>query len=284
LLEFGSLFHIPGRPAGVFPKETKYWFDNVLISVVSIADGAAVDAAVAWGLRQGRRNLQLIVFSLLKVILAEVLATVGPGDPEKLTVRVCKPLDIPPRREDGSSPVVHPADGRVLQGDAAIQARLSRTNLYPGLAALINFFDAADRRRSAVKSNGTLPTELYCRIIDYVDHDTWRACSVVSPGFRSYCLFKHRINDEWSILSSSVPRSNTPFLSVNMEETDTGDVMVMDEEEYLESCMSLPTLNWMPVVGEEPRALMVDVLLRYQEVEVVRFGDGTKCDYVECEE
>jgi hypothetical protein len=41
-----------------------------------------------------------------------------------------------------------------------------------GLAALVNFFDVAARRRAALKSTDLLPPEVYTRILDFVDYNT----------------------------------------------------------------------------------------------------------------
>jgi hypothetical protein len=266
LLEFGSLFHRPGQPAGASPPGTMYWLDDVLINLVLVPDGKAVTAAVAWGLQQGRNNFQLVVMSLSKVVLAEASTAPDANNTAETFVRVSHPLTLGPLSKEECISMGHPElapDHRYLS-----QQERSRTQLYPGFAALITFFDVAGQRRSAAKSACILPNELHCRILDYVDYETWRSCSVVSPAFRAYCLLKYRIDDQLRIAPGFSPRpgNTNPLYSFAVERTDgTGTAVQLVERKRDWKCHGLPAHNWMPIVGAEPRALMVDVQLEFED-------------------
>jgi hypothetical protein len=281
LFEFGSLFHRPGHARGVSPAETKYWLDGVLISLVLVVDGAAVTAAVTWGIQQDRSNFQLVVMSLFEVVLAEVSTPLVEGRATAQFVKVSRPLKLSQLREDeclSTDPrnrqaldemgenAYYAAFWRVFR-DQADRAEMHR---YPGFSALVNFFDVAQRRLSATKSNGVLPNEMYWRILDHTDFETWRTCSVVSPAFRSHCLLKHRIDVQWRILPipAPTPSSLEEMLSMRIESMHTEKTLPLVEIENkstVASCFALSQYNWMPIIGMEPRALMVNVSLNFGE-------------------
>jgi hypothetical protein len=270
LLEFGSLFHRPGQPAGASPPDTMYWLDGVLISLVLVPDGKAVTAAVAWGLRQGRNNFQLVVMSLSKAVLAEVSTAPDANNTTGPFVKVSSPLTLGPLSNEECTNMGHPelAPNPLYMGRHLSQQERSRAPLYPGFAALITFFDVAGQRRAAAKSACILPTELHCRILDYVDYETWRSCSIVSPAFRAYCLLKYRIDDQLRIAPGFSPRpgNTNPLYSFAVERTDgTGTAVQLVERKRDWKCHGLPAHNWMPIVGAEPRALMVDVQLEFED-------------------
>lgn len=268
LLEFGSLFHRPGQAPGASPAETMYWLDDILISLVLVPDGIAVTAAVAWGLQQGRNNFQLVVLSLSEAILAEVSTAPGANNTAEPFVKVSRPLKLGPLSKEECIKMGHPEIAAAGFWYLCLQDR-SKTQLYPGFAALITFFDIAGRRRSAAKSRCILPTELHCRILDFVDYATWSACVTVSPAFRAYCLLKYRIDDQWRIAPGSGPRpdSTKPFFSFVAEKIQDGTntAVQLVERDSGGVCHGLSPHNWMPIVGAEPRALMVDVLLEFEE-------------------
>ncbi|KAK4156574.1 hypothetical protein C8A00DRAFT_30540 [Chaetomidium leptoderma] len=274
LFEFGSLFHRRGQPSGVSPTETMYWFDDVLISLVLVVDGGAVTAAVAWGLEQGRSNFQLIVMSLFEVVLGEVSTKSDQNSAKDPFVKISDPLQLSPLREEEcmSTPRECPdpvkkdiEEHRATCSHFALQQdNRSKTHFYPGFASLIKFLDVAARRCSAVKSTGMLPAEMYCKILDHVDYPTWRTCLTVSPAFRSYCLLKCRIDDRWRIVPGPA-RYDTPFFSFDVEDRHTMQTIPLKETKYQRGDHGNPVFNWMPIVGAEPRALMVNVVLDYQE-------------------
>jgi hypothetical protein len=277
LFEFGSLFHRPGQRPGVSPEEPMYWFDGVLISLVLVVDGAAVTAAVVWGLQE-RSDFQLVVMSLYEVVLAEVSTPSNADGGGAPFVKVSHPLALSGLREDECLST-HPLERQPLNEAgtnnyrAGMFATHTKTHHYAGLAGLVNFFAVSQQRLAAAKSNGVLPPEIYWRILDHVDFETWKSCSTVSPAFRSYCLLKPRINDQWRLLPDSIAKpdranflSSFKFAPENMHTGKTVQLVDWKTKPTTHTCRGLPEYNWMPVIGSDPRALMVLAVLRFDEV------------------
>ncbi|KAK9234066.1 hypothetical protein V1525DRAFT_84427 [Lipomyces kononenkoae] len=179
LLEFGSMSHRPGEPPGVSTTDTMYWLEDVLVSPTLVVDGEAITKAVTWGIEHGRTNFQAVVLSLFNVAFAEVsFNDDGPF------VKVSKAVNLSPLRADycvSTHPRQRPElkPGMKIQrqtGELIMQTNCTRTvrnlrNRFPGLAALVNFFDVAASRRASSKP-GFLPPEIYYQILDFVDYDT----------------------------------------------------------------------------------------------------------------
>jgi hypothetical protein len=63
----------------------------------------------------------------------------------------------------------------------------------------------------------------------------------------------------------SPTKQHQTFLSIAVEKIDgTGTAVQLVEKENSWGCHRV-VWNWMPIVGAEPRALMVDVLLEFEE-------------------
>ncbi|KAI1120303.1 hypothetical protein F5Y10DRAFT_290016 [Nemania abortiva] len=294
LLEFGSMSHRPGDAPGVSPAETMYWLGDVLVSLTLRNDGGAVTKAVSWGLDQGRENFQIVVLSLFQVTLAEVSRGKDKGN-EPL-VRVSNPIDLSPLRQDYCMST-HPRErpelkdgmgqryqtGRILgqtlcAGLACTGAVRRLQSDFPGLAALVNFFDVAADRRVASKSAGILPNELYDQILEYVDYNTWRTCASVSTAFRYSCFRKYRIDDKTRIIAGPFVRLQRhfdyadPLLSFEFEHMQTGQVLPVIERPKL---TLRKELNWMPLIGSDRKAVMLDVFLQFEPaVDIPVENDG----------
>lgn len=210
LLEFGSLSHRPGEPPGASPTETIYWLEGVLVSLALVIDGEAITKAVTWGIEQGRANFQIVDLSLFEAAFAEVSL----GDDVEPFVEVSGAVDLSPLRADycvSTHPRMRPElkpgmKIRHRRGELIMQSNCTGTRRrlrgqFPGLAALVNFFEVAASRRAASKSAGILPPELYDRILDFVDYDTWKTCLLVSTVVRSWCLRKYRLDDRMRIVA-----------------------------------------------------------------------------------
>ena len=280
LLNFGSMSHRPGEPPGTSPAETMYWLEDVLISLVLVIDGEAVTNAATWGLEQGRTNFQMVIMSLFTVAFAEVSFSRSMSSP---FIKVSKGLGLSPLRpryctsthprerpewKDGTVCRAH--RGERLMGSGGILTPGGLRHRFPGLAALVNFFDVAASRRAASRSRGIFPAEVYDRIMDFVDYDTWKTCSVVSHELRVSCISKYRLDHRMRIVAGPFKRlreyhRKEPRLSFNFENMETGKTCPM--EEYLYS--RTPECNWMPVIGRDRRALMVDVFIGFEPAEDV---------------
>ncbi|KAL4860601.1 hypothetical protein BDV12DRAFT_209053 [Aspergillus spectabilis] len=274
LLEFGSPSHRPGEPPGASPTETIYWFEDVLVSLVLVIDGEAIMKAVTWGIEQGRANFQIIVLSLFKVAFAEVSFS----DDAEPFVKVSGAVDLSPLRADycvSTHPCMRPElkpgmKIRHQHGELIMQSNCTGTrqrlqSQFPGLAALVNFFEVAASRRAASKSASILPPELYDRILDFVDYNTWKICLLVSTVVRSLCLRKYRLDDRMRIVAGPFVRlqkyHKERLASFNFENMQSGEILPMMRvphsiwtEEY----------NWMPVIGSDRRALMLDISIQFE--------------------
>ncbi|OJJ66061.1 hypothetical protein ASPBRDRAFT_201316 [Aspergillus brasiliensis CBS 101740] len=286
LMEFGSLSHKPGEPPGVSPAETIYWFEDVLISLTLVVDGAAIDKAVHWGLQQGRANFQIAILSLFRVCFAEVTSDKD-GVPfveishalrfSYLHEEYC--MSTHPRKRPEAKPgmkIRRRYGERVLSSNCTGTIDKLGSN-FPGLAAMVNFFEVAANRRAASKSEGTLPPELYDRILDFVDYDTWRTCLHVSTAIRANCLRKYRLDERTRIVAGPFVRwesdSTRPRMSFDFENMETGTIVPLKWFPYLVKSIEY---NWMPVIGRDRKAIMVDVCVQYEPAEDEPVEEGKK--------
>ncbi|KAM0424958.1 hypothetical protein ACHAPT_009759 [Fusarium lateritium] len=286
LLEFGSMCHRPGEAAGVSPSETTYWLEGVLVSLVPVIDDEAIGEAVAWGIEQGHDSFQVAVLSLFEVVLAEVSCLGTTGDP---FITYTEPVNLSPLDPDycmSTHPRERPERKPGMEVQKVWGELLMRSNctgtmtriraLFPGLCALVNFFHVASSRRAAAKSADVFPPEIYSRILDFVDHDTWKSCCVVSPTFRHLALSEYRLDDTRGIASGPFVRRQQSFfqqerpgellLSFNFKNMRTGDVVPMMEfpnEKSVKEC------NWMPIIGGLRKALMVNVMVQFEPADNV---------------
>ncbi|UNI18433.1 hypothetical protein JDV02_004702 [Purpureocillium takamizusanense] len=274
-LHFGSMSHRPGKPPGASPTEIIYWVGGVLVSLELVLDGKAVTKVVDWAVQQGHVNFQVVILSLFEAVFAEVSV----GDGKKPFVKVSNTVDLSPLRAEycvSTHPRERPAlkDGmhaRPQHGEKVIQSNCTATPAsleehFPGLAALVNFFDAAATRRAAIKSPGSLPSELYERILDFVDYDTWKACLMVSTEFRFYCLRKYRLDPVHRLVAGPfvrVSRRPTTHLSFDVENLQTGTVVPMMHHQTRG-----PTgeCSWIPIIGDERKAIMTNVTISFGQV------------------
>lgn len=280
LLEFGSMSHRPGESPGVSPPETMYWLEGVLVSLVLVVDGEALTQAVTRGIKQGHTNFQIVILSLFEAAFAEVSV----GDDGEPFVEASDPIHLSPLRPEyclsthpRERPVMTPEMNwqfqtqrgeRIMQSNCTGTARkLSRE--FPGLAALVHVFDAAASRRAASKSAGIFPLELYDRILDFVDYDTWKTCLVVSTAFRSYCLRKYRLDDWKRIVAGPFVRLRSDrdgsLLSFDFEDMQTGKIrlvmQIYSRWHPTERC------KWMPLIGGDRKALMLHVGVHFEPAE-----------------
>ncbi|PIG89734.1 hypothetical protein AARAC_005022 [Aspergillus arachidicola] len=279
LLEFGSLSRRPGEPPGASPTETIYWLEDVIVSLTLVIDGKAITEAVNWGIEQGHTNFQIVVLSLFKAAFAEVLF----GDDGEPFVEISRAVDLSPLRAEYCVST-HPRDRPELKpgmktqrqfGELIMNSNCKGTvqrlrSQFPGLAALVNFFEVAANRRAASKSAGILPPELYDRILDFVDYDTWKNCLLVSTVVRSCCLRKYRLDDRMSIVAGPFVRlqkyHKERLMSFDFQNMQMGEILPMMQVPrniWTREC------NWMPVIGSDRKALMLDVVIQFEPAEDV---------------
>ncbi|KAJ8130644.1 hypothetical protein O1611_g2990 [Lasiodiplodia mahajangana] len=287
LLEFGSMAHRPGDAPGVSPAETMYWLEDVLVSLTLRHDCGAVMAAVTWGLDQGRDDFQIVILSLFQVSFAEF--TRGKHEGDEPLIKLSDPIYLSPLRQKYCMST-HPRERPEQKGDMEIVPRrgelLMRSNCtgtvrrlqsqFPGLAALVNFFEVAANRRVASKSAGILPPEIYDLILEFVDYETWRTCASVSTAFRSACLRKYRVDEKTSIVAGPAVRlqksQKEPLLSFRFEDMKTGQAFQVVE---VPSSWTTKELNWMPLIGKDRKALMLNVSVQFELAKNIPVEDNT---------
>lgn len=286
LLDFGSMSHWPGEAAGVSPNKTMYWLEDVLVSLVLVIDDKAVGEAATWGIEQGHDNFQIAILSMFEVALAEVSTSRTTGEP---CIAYTKPIKLSPldpdycmsthpreRPERRSGMGVQQAWGeRIMQSNCTGTMARIRSQ-FPGVCALVNFFSVASSRRAAVMSAGPpFPPEIYSRILDLVDYNTWMSCCVVSPTFRRHALGEYRLDDLRGIVSGPFLRRQQrpreeglgePLLSFNFKHIQTGKIVPMME---IPRARSIEEYNWMPIIGDRQKALMVNVMVQFVPAENV---------------
>ncbi|KAI0143144.1 hypothetical protein GGR57DRAFT_495329 [Xylariaceae sp. FL1272] len=287
LLEFGSMCHRAGDAAGVSPAETMYWLEEVLISLTMTHDGGIITKTVDWGLKQGRKNFQVLILSLFEATFVEVslrhddtprLKVSEPVNLSPLSQRQCMsfhPLQQCTREDIMANATSH---GNASMHSCSTGASQGLRSQFPGLAALVNFFDIADNRRAASKSRGIFPTELYDRI----------SCTLVSTELRATCLRKFRIDDATRITRDPFvcrenrfpwfPDEDAPedaqhvqedLLAFEFEDMQSGEASLgMREHNDTAGVLEPRTrpLNWRPIVGSSRKAIMLDVIVQFKDV------------------
>ncbi|GJN75052.1 F-box domain-containingprotein [Purpureocillium lilacinum] len=275
-LPFGSMSHRPGKPPGASPTETIYWVEGVVVSLDILLDGKAVTKAVDWAIQQGRVNFQVVILSVFKVVFAEVSL----GDGNKPFVKVSDTLDLSPLRveycvsthprerpelKDGMQSQSHHGEQMLIHDSDCMVTAPNLEAHFPVLAALVNFFDVAATRRAATSSRGNLPSEIYARILDFVDYHTWKACLTVSTEFRFYCLHKYRLDPGLGLVAGPFVRSTgrTGRLAFDVELLHTGKVVPIMLEFPAWSYNENEKWDWNPIIGDERKVIMKNVSIGF---------------------
>jgi hypothetical protein len=270
-----------------------YWLEDVLVSLVLVVDSQAIKKAVSWGIEQGHANFQIVILSLFEAAFAEVSL----GDDEKPIAHVSDAVHLSPLHADyciSTYPRLRPETKPVMKsrhrrGELIMDSAGSRRSLqshFPGLAALVSFFEVAGTRRAVSKSEGIVPWELYDLILDFVDYDTWKTCLLVSTTVRSLCLRKYRLDDRTRIVAGPFVRvrhsNKSRVLSFDFENMETGKILPMM---WVSHSFRTEQYNWMPIIGRDHRrALMLDVAIQFEPAGhvPVEAGDDDECGGCPC--
>ncbi|QUC19151.1 uncharacterized protein UV8b_03392 [Ustilaginoidea virens] len=287
LLEFGFPAHLPEETPGVSPESTLYWLeDDVLVSLTLVVDGKAITEAADFGLGrqcQRRRPFYMVVMSLFEIALAEVALQSEDEDDEPF-IRVTRPLQLSilqarntlsshprerPELVPGARSYPHTVDLLRRTGSTGSAKRLGE--LWPGLCAMVDFFEVLGNRRAAAKSSGIFPAEIWERIILFTDYSTWKACSVASPDLRLCCLREYRVDDETAIIGR--PYAGNRFLrsgqreqllSFNVENLDLGGhCLKMMAHQNSRNFSGVRLGDWVPVISGRRKAAMTGVPISF---------------------
>lgn len=277
LPEFATGTHRPGEVGGSAPLETMYWFEDVVVSLATFIHHVEVhDAIIAktakFGIQSGRKNFQAVILSLLDCILFEVQVV-----NEKTVIKHTQVIELIPLWPDSSlstGPKPRPGvneDGTVprscspyiLDSGSGFSA-LDRLNLlFPGFISLVHFFETAANRRlgpSSTENYGRLPSDVYMRIIDLADDETYLSFAKICQFFRTYCKKAMRLGGGRGLIQHQDPHI---FTFINRM---TGYVAKY-KPYMLDEGSSIPRFNLSPSVGMFGRPSIINNLrLVFQEV------------------
>lgn len=207
--------HLEGFQPGSAPAASSYWFRGVLIRLESQLDQPdAVQQAIVLAVECGRRESQDSNFdAILLSIEHAVILRVFPDQVEhtellsllEIPIHYTKssldryPLEVRCEIEGWEEPtqlevLAEEDDSSTVNQDSPTPSDVfhpATTHYEPSaFMALIHCFEATTVRSlsRASANGGWLPAELYERIVDYVDDETYWACSKVSRCFRRHCL------------------------------------------------------------------------------------------------
>jgi hypothetical protein len=194
--------HQPGEEPGSAPLETMYWFEDVLICLATSLDepdvfDATIARTVRYGTKNGRKDFQVVILSLVDLILVEVheedmrtvvkhtdLIVLFPIWPKDHLSTV--PIERPPFK--GGKRLF--SKGRAIARSGVAFRSLEKVYEYfGGFSSLLLFFDTAANRglKPSLHDQSRFPMEIYQRILDFTNDITYLSCVKVSNIFQAYC-------------------------------------------------------------------------------------------------
>ena len=264
LPDFGSGMHAPNTLPGSAPDSSIYWFNGAVVLLVDrLVDDDGLKAAIAivteFGRESSQKTFDALVTDIRSFMLIRVRDTgvvqhtniIGLVDHAADHATSFRRTDISPYdspcEEEEVTPVV---------GDTA------------GFDILINFFEivAAYTLKPWRPTAKQLPNELYDRIIEMVDPDTYLNCFKVADTFRDYVQQHIWLSQQPNL--SSVPSQHPEYSHhvIKGVSPTTSELVIFDavESQVVES--NLWPFNegdagprWTPVVGHDKRqSMMVD--------------------------
>ncbi|KAM5431570.1 hypothetical protein McanMca71_004805 [Microsporum canis] len=183
--------HTPNNEPGSAPSESMYYFQDILISLVPPATlekdtDAAIAKAVEFGLLGGKKDFEIVVFSIKSVIIVKVSVE---GEMKSVKPTKVMPITLGPKRgAAGPSSVAFPTDGTDLPQQT-----------HPGFAALQAIFGTEADAKLSNFNQGIFPTELYAEILSYTDPPTQLTCTKVSSTFHSLCQGQLTLSNDLTI-------------------------------------------------------------------------------------
>lgn len=187
--------HAPGVERGSAPLGSTFWFNNVLVYLMSRLDlvhveQASVAKVVKAGLDQGLKSFNALVFSILDFVLVQV--DIG----KEGTVHVKRsPLMVLFHFDDAKS---HQANGPRSRCDS----ESSRSEIESAsFVALMRFFNAAANRSLIGTKSSILPNEVLTIIMQSSDTQTYHMLAKVSYYCRKLAVTKFRLDDNYAVVS-----------------------------------------------------------------------------------
>ncbi|KAI9780472.1 MAG: hypothetical protein M1839_006746 [Geoglossum umbratile] len=239
---FASGCHRPGEEAGSAPQASIYWFENVLVSlvpdiVVQSDTEAAIAKVVEFGLKEGKLNFYALVFSLINVVMLQVIVENG-----VTAIKRTEVIELDSSAQDTQS---------VDQLEAYFWIRA-------GFISLMHFFNAAANQHFSFFNRGHFPTEICQMILANTDECTYSACAKASMDFRAYSQENVLFGKDLMIIKFSAEldarrsKWNFTFLDRN-----TGAVRELRFNE------KGATASWSPIIGTERPSIITQIGLLF---------------------
>ncbi|KAI9767864.1 MAG: hypothetical protein M1840_005357 [Geoglossum simile] len=234
--------HRPGEEAGSAPQASIYWFENVLVSlvpdiVVQSDTEAAIAKVVESGLREGKLNFYAVVFSLINVVMLQVIV-----ENEVTTIKRTETIELDSSAQDTQS---------VDQLEAYFWRRA-------GFISLMHFFNAAANQHLSLRNRGCFPREICQMILVNTDERTYSACAKASMDSHTYAQENVLFGKDLMIIKFSTERDarrskwNFTFLDRN-----TGAVRELRFNE------KGATAIWSPIIGAERPSIITRIELPF---------------------
>ncbi|RMZ76675.1 hypothetical protein DV738_g4818, partial [Chaetothyriales sp. CBS 135597] len=258
---FGSGCHAADQEPGSAPAQALYWFEEILVSLVPdpvlhTNAEAAIGKAVTYGLKSGKPDFDIVLFSIQHAILLQFRThsssrTIRRSD----VIHICRFMN---------QKVVGCQCNVTKRSDVSKCSPLDMLqDKYSGFIALMDFIEAAISRTLSAFGGGCFPVEIYAKILKYSDIETQKTCKMVSKPLRTLCHvnfpFSHGLT-AFHLTTFSLPSGPRQFYRVDF--SDIGEFsfhdvragrdakLLLDANKPIENEDSGFVGIWSPVFGE----------------------------------
>ncbi|KAI9771456.1 MAG: hypothetical protein M1840_002076 [Geoglossum simile] len=239
---FASGCHCPGEEAGSAPQASIYWFENILVSlvpdiVIQNDTEAAIAKVVEFGLKEGKLNFHVVVFSLVNVVMLQVLVQNG-----VTAIKRTEAVEL-----ESSIECSEEVD--------SLEAYCRRR---AGFISLVHFFDGVANQHLSLFNQGYFPTEIYEMILANADEYTYNACAKASRNLRALSQRGVLFGKDLMLIKFSAERHTEQqkwkftFLDRN---TGQAGESGLDEKGI--------TASYGPIIGSERPSIMTEIKLPF---------------------
>ncbi len=191
---FAKGYHAPGVEPGSAPKDTIYWFKNVVICLDESLDpdddfDVAIARAVGFGRDAGRVMFDGLIVSLANVVLFRYDWKAGVKFSARIPYAASEaPQTPPPEPPSIIVQALSTIGNEGKQKKDKAEAPLTKKLNSAGFNAMIHLFDGAalQQLKPSPVNTAKLPLEVCHMILELVDDTTYHTCSYVSRSFRAY--------------------------------------------------------------------------------------------------
>jgi hypothetical protein len=257
LPDFGSGVHVSNIRPGSAPDSSIYWFKGILVMLAEELvhdDGykGAIVKVIEFGQVSGLKTFDALITNIQTFMLVRITDDVLVQHTELIKLVNYTALSgSETESSDGSKAY---EEFIPVRGDTG------------GFDILMNFFDvvAAYTLKPFKSTSKGLPNELYDRIIETADSDTYLKCSDVSDNFQHYVQQHIRLSQQSGL--TSIPHQNATFEHhvIKGVSSTTSQLIIFDtvEGQDVESDVRPWSERnfepfWAPVIGHDQRQSMI---------------------------